>query len=214
MSGAALHMDRIYRRQRHIYDLTRKYYLLGRDALIRELDPPPGGSILEIGCGTGRNLIAAARRYPDARLYGLDISGQMLETARQSIARSGLSGRIMLARGDATCFDGAALFGLPAYDRLFCSYTLSMMPGWRTALECAAHHVATGGRLHIVDFGQQERLPRWFRAGLFAWLARFQVTPRALLREALVEIAVDPALRLTWRAMLGGYAWGATVTRS
>ena len=27
-------MDRIYRRQRHVYDATRKYYLLGRDRLI------------------------------------------------------------------------------------------------------------------------------------------------------------------------------------
>ena len=35
-------MDRIYRRQRHVYDLTRKYYLLGRDRLIADLDVPRG----------------------------------------------------------------------------------------------------------------------------------------------------------------------------
>ena len=28
-SASAALMDRIYRRQRHVYDLTRKYYLLG-----------------------------------------------------------------------------------------------------------------------------------------------------------------------------------------
>ena len=32
-AGAAL-MDRLYRRQRHFYDVTRKHYLLGRDRLI------------------------------------------------------------------------------------------------------------------------------------------------------------------------------------
>ena len=32
---ATLRMDRIYRHQRHIYDLSRKFYLLGRDRLIR-----------------------------------------------------------------------------------------------------------------------------------------------------------------------------------
>jgi S-adenosylmethionine-diacylgycerolhomoserine-N-methlytransferase len=53
-------MDRVYRRQRHIYDLTRKYFLLGRDTLISRLQPPTGGSVIEIGCGTGRNLVAAA----------------------------------------------------------------------------------------------------------------------------------------------------------
>ena len=68
-------MDRIYARQRHIYDLTRRYFLLGRDTLIAELRPPSRGGILEIGCGTGRNLIATARAYPDAALYG---SGRFL----------------------------------------------------------------------------------------------------------------------------------------
>ena len=57
-------MDGIYRHQRHIYDATRKFYLLGRDEMIEGLAVPSGGSVLEIGCGTGRNLIAAARRYP------------------------------------------------------------------------------------------------------------------------------------------------------
>ena len=58
-------MDRIYRRQRHVYDVTRKYYLLGRDALIDRLEPPVDGRVLEIGCGTARNLIA--RRSSDGR---------------------------------------------------------------------------------------------------------------------------------------------------
>ena len=37
-------MDGTYRWQRHIYDITRKYYLLGRDGLIADLAPPSGGS--------------------------------------------------------------------------------------------------------------------------------------------------------------------------
>ena len=74
-------MDAIYRTQRHFYDLTRKYYLLGRDGLIDALAPSKDGSVIEIGCGTGRNLIVAARAWPDARFYGIDISEAMLETA-------------------------------------------------------------------------------------------------------------------------------------
>src|SRR5262245_23648909 len=98
-------MDGLYRWQRHIYDLTRKYYLLGRDRLIAGLNVPAGGTVLELGCGTGRNLILAARRYPDAHFFGLDISSEMLETARVSIGREGLAERVMLAKGDATDFD-------------------------------------------------------------------------------------------------------------
>ena len=74
--AAAAHMDRIYRHQRFIYDLTRKYYLLGRDRMIAGLAVPDGASVLEVGCGTGRNLIEAARRYPHARFHGFDISAQ------------------------------------------------------------------------------------------------------------------------------------------
>ena len=82
--AASTLMDGIYRRQRHIYDLSRKYYLLGRDRLIEQLSPPPGGRVLEIGCGTARNLVAAAAAYPQAEFYGIDISAAMLATARHS----------------------------------------------------------------------------------------------------------------------------------
>lgn len=57
-------MDGMYRYQRHIYDLTRKYYLLGRDSTIRNLDVPEGGTLLEVGCGTGRNMAFAHRHFP------------------------------------------------------------------------------------------------------------------------------------------------------
>ena len=83
-------MDGVYRWQRHIYDLTRKYYLLGRDRLIDGLDVPQNGSVLELGCGTGRNIVLAARRYPNARFFGLDISAEMLETASAAIEPSAL----------------------------------------------------------------------------------------------------------------------------
>jgi len=137
-------MDAIYRTQRHFYDLTRKYYLLGRDRLIRHLSPPPGGSVLEIGCGTGRNLIVAAKAWPDAHFFGIDISEAMLETARAKVAKAGLSDRITLAQGDATAFDAQALFGRPAFDRVFQSYTLSMIPDWQGAIREAAAKIALG----------------------------------------------------------------------
>ncbi len=112
----AARMDRIYAGQRHIYDLTRKYYLFGRDRMIDRLDLQPGATVLEVGCGTGRNLIRAARAWPDARFYGLDISAAMLTTARAKVAAAGLSGRITLAQADAADFDPVALFGLARFD--------------------------------------------------------------------------------------------------
>ncbi len=138
LSSAAAGMDRHYRYQRFVYDLTRRHYLLGRDTLIGGLVPPDGGSVLEIGCGTARNLIHAARRYPDVRLFGIDISAAMLETAGKHVAAAGLAGRIRLAQDDATTFDTEATFGIGRFDRIFISYALSMIPGWHDVLDRAA----------------------------------------------------------------------------
>ncbi len=76
-------MDRIYKLQRHFYDLTRKFYLLGRDRLIEMMALKPGMNVLEIGCGTARNLIALAKKHPQIQFYGLDASREMLETAQK-----------------------------------------------------------------------------------------------------------------------------------
>jgi len=199
-------MDAVYRHQRHFYDLTRKYYLLGRDLLIDELQPPPGGEVLELGCGTGRNLIAAARRYPEARFYGLDISRQMLETAQANIDKAGLADRIGLVEGDAANPVAVDRLGLSGFDRVLYSYTLSMIPIWREALAAGAARLGDGGRIHVVDFGQQERLPGWFRSLLFAWLSSFHVTPRADLETVLQGLAQEAGAALEVRRLYRGYA--------
>jgi len=202
-SDAAVHMDRIYRWQRGIYDLTRRHYLLGRDRLIAELLPPAGGMVIEIGCGTGRNLIAAARRYPAVRLLGLDVSRVMLETAEAAVARAGLTRRIDLVQADATRF--TMPHGAPP-DRVFISYALSMIPGWRSALHQALALLPPHGELFIADFGQQEGLPRWFRALLFRWLALFSVTPIVDFENELQAIAAASGRRLEFRRLYRGYA--------
>ncbi|RUX06870.1 MAG: class I SAM-dependent methyltransferase [Mesorhizobium sp.] len=204
-------MDGVYRWQRHIYDLTRKYYLLGRDRLIAGLDVPPGGAVLELGCGTGRNIILAARAYPDARFFGLDISAEMLETASKAIDREGLSDRVMLARCDATDFDAKALFGKGSFDRVFVSYSLSMIPGWEKTVSAALAALAPTGSLHIVDFGHQEGLPGWFRALLRGWLKKFHVTPRESLRDVLESQAERTGATFCFRTLYRGYAWLAVI---
>jgi S-adenosylmethionine-diacylgycerolhomoserine-N-methlytransferase len=211
-ASGAEQMDSIYHTQRHFYDFTRKYYLLGRDRMIAALRPPPKGTILEIGCGTGRNLIAAARAWPQARLYGLDISRAMLETAQRSVDRADLR-RVMLVQGDATGFDAYKSFGLAAFDRIFFSYTLSMIPGWERAVEAAIDALGPGGAIHIVDFGQQEQLPNWWRRLLFVWLARFSVEPRAELYPQLAHLAEARGLILDFVPLYRGYAWSAVLRR-
>jgi S-adenosylmethionine-diacylgycerolhomoserine-N-methlytransferase len=204
-------MDRMYRRQRHIYDLTRKFYLLGRDRLIEGLAPPSGGRVLEIGCGTGRNLVRAVRAHPTIRAYGVDISEEMLSTARAQIERAGLAGSIAVARGDATDFDPRTLFGVEAFDRIFVSYALSMIPPWRETIGHAGALLAPGGSLHIVDFGDQRGLPAAFRLALRRWLELFSVHPRDTLEAELAAFARTRELTLDFVPLFRRYAFLAAL---
>jgi S-adenosylmethionine-diacylgycerolhomoserine-N-methlytransferase len=207
-------MNRMYRRQRHIYDGTRRYYLLGRDQLIANLKPEAGTNMLEVGCGTGRNLVLAARRFPEARWFGIDVSTEMLTSAITAIARRGLTSRIKVAHGDATAFDSALLFGIPSFDHVMISYSLSMIPNWTLVLEAAISRLKPGGRLHIVDFGRQERLPGIARALLLRWLRLFDVTPRDDLERVLSAMATASGAELRFERPFRGYAQYAVLTLS
>jgi S-adenosylmethionine-diacylgycerolhomoserine-N-methlytransferase len=205
-------MNRMYRRQRYIYDGTRRYYLLGRDQLIAGLQPASGASVLEIGCGTGRNLVWAAWRHPDARFFGIDVSTEMLTTAISAISRHGLTDRIRVAHGDGTAFNPNFLFGVASFDHVMISYSLSMIPDWRRVLQAAANSLRPGGRLHVVDFGGQERLPGIARALLRRWLAMFDVTPRDDLERALSAMAKATDADLKFERPFRGYAQYAVLT--
>jgi S-adenosylmethionine-diacylgycerolhomoserine-N-methlytransferase len=213
-SSSAERMDRIYARQHHIYDLTRKYYLLGRDRLIEDLDMPAGATLLEIGCGTGRNLVCAARRYRQCKVFGIDVSRTMLSRAERSIAKARLSGRVVLAQADATSFSPGVILGCERFDRVFTSYVLSMVPQWRAVVEHAVTLLNPGGSFHIVDFGSGAQLPVWLAGPLRSWLAKFSVIPIPDLAAVLDDVARRHGLLLHHEPRLRTYAQSAVLRRS
>ena len=203
-------MDRIYRRQRYVYDFTRKYYLFGRDRLIREMQLPEGAAVLEVGCGTARNLIAVAAQYPSAQLYGLDASSEMLRTARLSLEKAGLAERAVLEQGYAETFT-PSLFGREKpFDAIIFSYSLSMIPDWNQALVAASHALSADGRVHVVDFGDLGG-SGLSRAVLRYWLALFHVEPREELLRSLEARANGETTRL--RTLPARYAFLFSGTR-
>lgn len=195
-------MDRMYRFQRHVYDPTRKYYLLGRDRTLGAMALPPGARALEIGCGTGRNLLRLAALYPDRHLVGVDASAAMLETAARRIAAAGLERRIRLFHCLAENFRDPQ-----GFDAVLFSYSLSMMPSWAAALDRALAHLRPGGALHAVDFWDQAGLPAWFGALLRRWLARFGVVHRPAVLAAFQALAEQGAGRMDLDAVAGRYAY-------
>ena len=216
----AVAMDRMYRFTRHVYDLTRAYYLLGRDRMLAHVHTGPETSTLEVGCGTARNLIKLARRREPGRLYGLDASHEMLETAATSIAKAGMGegreGRqpIALRQGLAEQLDARKMFGRDApFDTIFFSYCLSMVPTWPGALEAAMDNLRPGGALLIVDFWDQKDLPGWFAAGLKKWLSLFHVHYRPEVHDALVELGRSGRADVTFESVANRYAYIATLIK-
>ncbi len=198
-------MERMYRPQRLIYDLTRKYYLLGRDRVIEALAAAPGEVLIDVGCGTGRNLEAIARRYPGTRLCGIDAAAVMLETTARRFARAGLPPP-RLARAAAEALDPDAQFGVPAADHVLFSYSLSMMDDPARALTRAVEALAPGGRLHVVDFGPMDGLPRPLAAAMVAWLERFGVRHRPEVAATLRQLAQVRGGVPRRTRLAGGYA--------
>ncbi|NBT13179.1 MAG: class I SAM-dependent methyltransferase [Planctomycetia bacterium] len=211
-------MDRMYRFTRHVYDLTRAYYLLGRDRLLEKVATGPGSATLEVGCGTARNLIRLAKRPEAGALFGLDASHEMLETAAASIERSGVDrGQrqpIVLRQGLAEQLDARRMFGRDApFDTIYFSYCLSMVPTWPGAIEAALANLKPGGEMLIVDFWDQKDLPAWFAAGLKRWLSLFHVHYRPEVHEALTALGASGRAAVTFESVANRYAYIATVRK-
>jgi S-adenosylmethionine-diacylgycerolhomoserine-N-methlytransferase len=204
-------MDKMYRWTRYVYDASRKYYLLGRDRLLYTMELAPGNRVLEIGCGTARNLIKLAHNRPDIHCYGLDVSTEMLATAAAKVKSRRLQDHITLRHCYAEQLDYRTTFELDApFDATFFSYSLSMIPTWQQAIDAAVANIKRGGAFYAVDFWDQGGWPKIFRAGLRKWLDMFHVTHRPEMLEYLQELDAQGIGTLKIESVAGRYAFIAT----
>ena len=167
----------------------------------------PAARVLEIGCGTARNRVILAGRHPQAQFYGIDISNEMLRSARANIRRRRVE-NVTVALAAAEAPDHHRLFGLEVpFDVAFFSYSLSMIPDWQAALATALASVRPGGCLAVVDFWDQKELPMWFEKILTAWVRRFDVTPRPEILDVLAARRDRGEGKLTVESVGGRYAF-------
>ncbi|EFL51072.1 Methyltransferase type 11 [Solidesulfovibrio fructosivorans JJ]] len=150
-----------YKWHARIYDATRWCFLFGRDRIVRlaaaALGPRRAAPlrILEVGCGTGRNLSRLLTAFPAARVTGIDLCPSMLDRARRATAGHAARVRLLCAPYAPESFDPASA------DLILFSYSLTMFnPGFDAALDAARNHLAPNGILAVADF-RRTRFP-WF----------------------------------------------------
>ncbi len=68
---------------------------------------PQGGTLLDIGVGSGAIALAIAHERPDLHIEGIDLSPAALAIAAENAQRLGLAARVALRQGDLFALDGS-----------------------------------------------------------------------------------------------------------
>ncbi len=180
--------------------MERLVYGAGRRAGIDLLALRPGEHVLDVGCGTGLSMPLLRRAVgPAGRITGVDASAQMLRRARARVAPSGCN-EVRLVHADASATPAEPWVDSPV-DAVLFAYSLSVISGWRQALDVAIGTARPGARLVVVDLAVPDR-----RAWPLVELARLACLaggsdPRRHPWTAVLELVEDA----THRALRGGH---------
>ncbi|MCC9620628.1 methyltransferase domain-containing protein [Thalassospira sp. MA62] len=119
------------------------------------VNAPPCGSIVDVGCGTGSLTIAAANRYPDARIVGIDmVADYLTDTLREEAPN------IALETGDAS----ALPFGNDSFDTAFSQLVIN---------DLDAPDVALGEMVRVTKPGGTIAASIWDRTGGLPFIRLF-----------------------------------------
>lgn len=152
MNNKTEHIDalnRYYKIHSVIYDYSRWPILFGRNLLIRKLTQTnkQANRILEVGCGTGKNLKRLQKQFPKAVIIGLDSSQDMLNVAAKKFS---IDLNIQLQHA---VFERKVFPEEERFDIIIFSYCLSMFgDNWSQALDDANHLLNKNGHIAVVDF--------------------------------------------------------------
>ena len=123
-----------------------------RSALVLQIGPKTGETIVDVGCGTGTLAVMLMRCAPGARVVGIDPDPVVLEIAARKAREAGVD--VEWRRGYAR---DAALLGAGAADKIVSSLVLHQVPTPEKAAAVAAMFdaVRPGGEIHIADYARQ-----------------------------------------------------------
>jgi ubiquinone/menaquinone biosynthesis C-methylase UbiE len=189
------------------YDWLAKFVTLGGEARFRRrtlalAELQPGAAVLDVGCGTGSLLIAAAKRIgPSGTTDGVDRSPEMLAHARRKAAALGIDARFHEGSSDRLPFADAS------FDVVFCTLMLHHLPPAMQSRTVAEMRrvVRPGGRIVVVDMARPKTV-----TGVFSHIGLIHLfRSRAMVPDwpAIETFLMQHGVRsITQRAI-----WGETV---
>ena len=150
--------------------------------------------VLDLGCGTGSLTATLARRWPAARILGVDSSAEMLARA----AEHAEPGRVEFVRGDVRSWQpsapadvlvsNAVLHWVPGHDRLLTGWAAALAPGGVLALQVPGNFGAPTHRL-LADLCAA---PRWADRLADAAPRRDAVLSPAAYFDVLADAGLSP----------------------
>jgi cyclopropane fatty-acyl-phospholipid synthase-like methyltransferase len=152
--------------RRWLWDLL---YLLGKTPWDTGITPPelvrvvesgqvPPGRALDLGCGTGTNVIYLAQH--GFEVVGVDISSRAIVVAHRKIEQARLNRRARVYAGDVTRLDGLPVTG--PFDLALdmgCFHSLDL-PGRRRYIAGLTRRMKPGGLYLLYAFGPRVQLGR------------------------------------------------------
>src|SRR5947207_9281062 len=148
-----------------------------RDRLIENLRLQPNERVLDVGCGHGLLLIAAAKRLINDKAVGIDLwqtrdqAGNSRDATMQNARLEGVADRIELHEADARKMP----FGDETFDVVVSSWALHNIydpAERRKALAEIARVLKLGGRLAIVDIRHSAEYGRVLHVLCFTYIIR------------------------------------------
>jgi demethylmenaquinone methyltransferase/2-methoxy-6-polyprenyl-1,4-benzoquinol methylase len=212
------HLIKTYRKKAKHYDLTSRLYPVPgypqraqRVRAVQALGLRPGGTVVDIACGTGLNFSLIEQVIgPEGRIVGVDLTDAMLTQAQHRIRSKGWD-NISLVQADAAAFDFPT-----EVDAILSTYALTQVPECGDVIARGAAALSYGGRWAVLDLKAPDNAPRWL-AQLGIALARpFGSIDDWIMRRPWERIGAamhDTLADLSWTELFFGTAFLAAGSR-
>ena len=213
------HLIKTYRKKAKHYDLTSRLYPVPgypqraqRVRAVQALGLRPGGSVVDIACGTGLNFSLIEQVIgPNGTIVGVDLTDAMLTQAQHRIRANGWS-NIRLVQADAAAFDFPT-----EVDAILSTYALTQVPECADVIARGAAALSYGGRLAVLDLKAPNNAPRWLAQFGIALARPFGSIDDWIMRRPWERIGAamhDTLADLSWTELFFGTAFLAAGSRS